>query len=268
MDDMAKLQWLNDLDRRSMVASIRSQPGKADASVVQELRDIAAEYEKLLQAGPPRLPIYTDESVRAKIAEVHNTVGRASESLGDFPEAMKEYTLAADRYMMLGRDADIERSQTNRARVEEAQKGGADDEFRRLQARLATLKADSVDQAETLIELAGLHSRNHDDHEAEKLYLRAERALDKESGDPSGLALARALTGSLLGSGEGKSIETMMKISGLYRVLSMGLARIYRTSNPTKAQYYTQKANERDSRAQNDAFSAAMREALRGPLGK
>jgi hypothetical protein len=60
----------------------------------------------------------------------------------------------------------------------------------------------------------------------------------------------------------------MMQINGLYRVLSMGLARIYRTSNPTKAQYYTQKAAQRDSRAENDAFSAAMREALRGPLGE
>jgi hypothetical protein len=273
LDDVAKLQWSNDLDRRYMVAMVKAQPGKADANVVQELRDLAAEYEKLLQAGLPTLPLYTSEAVRAKTAELHNIAGRAYESLHDDDQAMKEYALAAASYRKLGRLEDSQRCSGNLARLQEAQKGGSNAEFERLQAALAKLPAGSVDHAETLIDLAGLHARNNDDHEAEKLFLQAERELDKLEGDPSGGKLAQVLASSLQGLLSGTapsgltSIETTMRIRGLYRVLSMGLARIYQTSQPIKAQYYADKAASRDSRKQNDAFSEAMMQALRGQLG-
>ena len=142
------------------------------------------------------------------------------------------------------------------------------------------ISAGSIDCAEALIELASLHSSNGDDYEAEKLFLQAEQMLDDvqvlkdRPGDPSGRDLADALTKSLLDVSKIKvlrraaPIERMIRVNGLYRELCMGLARIYAATKPEKASHYREKAAKRDSRAENDEFSASMMRALQGELGK
>jgi hypothetical protein len=278
LDDLEKLQWLRDIDTRYMFAMGRSLPGKADASVVQELLDIAAECQKLLKAGRPSHPFYTDEMLLAKIADVHSTAASACESMRDYPQAQKEYTAAAEKYAALGQHDQAERCRTRLARLKSVQKGGTNEEFERLQAKLAKLPAGSIDHAETLIELAGLHSRNGDDYEGEKLYLQAEQILDKLSGDPSGKDQADALTNSILGIMGGRSpggptaLEKVVQVRGLYRLLCLELARIYAIYAVAKpdlahhyrelAHHYREKAAEGDSRKQNDEFSAAMLRAL------
>jgi hypothetical protein len=173
-----------------------------------------------------------------------------------------------------------------------------------LRTKLATLPTDHEDYAETLIELGRVYSSSGDDYEAEKLLLEAEQILDnvkiqgKPVGDPSGSALAEKLTQSLQSIIQGQptgaetdtdrlmkltqslqssmqgqhagaetDIERVMKIHGLYRQLSLALARIYETTEPQKAAHYRDKATQRDSRAQNDEFSERMLRALKEDLG-
>ena len=280
LDDMAKMKRFMELDRRYLFALPRIMPGKADASLLQELQEIAAGYGQLRKAGPHSFGLYTGEQLTNRIADVHASMARVRESMRDDAQAEKEYAVAIELYTGLGKHDQVQACRKSLARIKEARKGGANEEFKRLQDELAKRQAGSVEHAQTLIELAGLHSRNYDDQEAEKLYLQAEQILDKLGGDPSGGRLAEALTQSLLSLQSGmtagpagpaagpSSIETAVRMRGLYRELCMGLARIYQTSRPDLARQYTEKAAQRDSRQQNDEFSAAMLRALRGELGK
>lgn len=99
-----------------------------------------------------------------------------------------------------------------------------------------------------MIELGGIHRQNGDDFEAEKMLLQAEKILDSLGGERSGEDIAGALTNSLLAiisgknKGESNDIKTVMKIDGLYRVLSVELSRIYEVSDQTKAMHYRVKA--------------------------
>lgn len=273
LDDLSKMKRFMELDRLYMFSLPRILPGKADVSLLEELREIANGYDRLRKAGPHTFGLYTDEQLANRIADVHASMARVCESLRDDAQAEQEYAVAIELYSGLGKHDQVQSCQTSLARLQEARKGGTDAEFKRLQAELAKRQAGTVEHAQTLIELAGLHSRNYDDREAEKLYLQAERILDKLGGDPSGGSLADALTQSLLSLQGGvpagpSSIETAIQIRGLYRELCMGLARIYQTSRPDLARQYTERAAQRDSRQQNDEFSAAMMRALRGELGK
>jgi tetratricopeptide (TPR) repeat protein len=281
LDDMAKMRWLMAIDERYMLTMPRTQTG-ANEKVLQDLKEIAADYQKLLAIGLPRYPFYTEEGLRTKIADVHNSAAQACEALRDYPQARQHYTAAAEIYRSLGKHEQEQRCQANLARLEFVQIGNVDDEIGRLRTKLATLPTNHEDYAETLIELAGVYSNNGDDYEAEKLLLEAEQILDKikigdNIGDPSGSDLAAALTQSLKSimhpeeldqhAGALTDIERMMQINGLYRELSLALARIYETTKPQKAAHYRDKATQRDSRAHNDQFSKRMRRALEEDLG-
>jgi tetratricopeptide (TPR) repeat protein len=274
LDDMAKMRWLMAIDGRYTWTMPRTQTGLANEKVLQDLKEIAADYQKLLQAGPPQFPFYTEEGLRMKIADVLNSAAQACDTLRDYPQASQHYTAAAKIYTALGKHEQAQRCHANLTRLKFAQDGDVNYEIKRLRTELTTLSTGSVAYAETLVELAGLYSSNGDDYEAEKLLLEAEKVLDRIGGDPSGSDLAAALTQSLLSVMQGQhgggptAIETKMKVNGLYRELSLALARIYETTEPLKAANYRAKATQRDNRANNDEFSEYMRRALDGDLGK
>ena len=273
-DDVAKMRQLMAIDGRYMRTMPRVQAGLVNEKVRQDLKEIADDYQKLLQAGPPQYQFYTEEAVRTKIADTLHSAARACEMLRDYPEASRHYTEAARIYTALGQPGPAQCCQAELARLKFAQDGDVHDEIKRLRAELATLPADSVAEAEKLIELAGLYSGNGDDYEAEKLLLKAEQVLDSIDGDPSGSDLAAGLTQSLLSIMQGQHdggptpIETKMKVSGLYAELYLALSRIYETTDPLRAASYRAKATQRDSRASNDEFSEYMRRVLDGDLGK
>ncbi|GAC1350439.1 MAG: hypothetical protein NVSMB27_32980 [Ktedonobacteraceae bacterium] len=274
LDDMAKMRWSMAIDRRYTAVLPRIQTGFADAKVLQDLKAIAADYQKLLQAGLPLLSFYTAEGLREKIANAFDSAARVCEILRDYPQAGQHYTAAAKHYTAVGKHEAAQHCQINLARLKVAQDGDIDTEVKRLRAELAKLPSGSVAHAGTLIELAGLYSSNNDDYEAKKLLLEAEKILDRIAGDPRGNDLCAALTQSLLSIMQGQHnsgptpIETKMEMNGLYRELWLALARIYETTNPQKATEYREKATRRDSRTNNDEFSEYMRRALDGDLGK
>jgi tetratricopeptide (TPR) repeat protein len=274
LDDLAKMRWLMAIDRRYMATMPRTKPGFANAKVLQDLKEIAADYQKLLQAGLPQYTLYTAEGLRAKIADVFDSEAQLCETLRDYPQASQHYTAAAEIYTAVGKHEAAQRCQINLARLKLAQDGNINTEIKRLRAELARLPSGSVAHAATLIDLAELYSSNEEDYEAEKLLLEAEQMLDRIGGDPSGSDLGAALTQSLLSIMQGQHnsgptpIETKMEVNGLYCRLSMALARIYETTNPQEAARYRAKATQRDSRAYNDEFSEYMRRALEGDLGK
>ena len=228
----------------------------------------------MLQAGPPLIPFYTIEGLQEKIANAFGDAARVCEILRDYPQASQHYTTATEHYTAAGKHEAAQRCQANLARLKFAQDGDIDNEIKQLRAQLATLPSGSVAYARTLIELAELYSSNGDDYEAEKLFLEAEKILESNGGDPSGNDLGAALTQSLLGIMQGQHkggatpIETKMEVNGLYRELSLALARIYETTDPQKAAKYREKATRRDNRAFNKEFSEYMLKVLEGDLGK
>ncbi len=275
LDDLAKMDWFIAIDRRYTATILRAMPGFANVEVLQDLKEIAADYQKLLQAGlPQQYKWYTAEELCTKRADAFSWAAQVCEILHDYPQARQHYTAAAEIYTAVGKYEAAQHCQINLARLELAEDSNIDTEVKRLHEELAKLPSGSVAHARTLIELAGLYSSNGDDYEAEKLLLEAEKILDRIGGDPSGNDLGAALTQSLLSIMQGQHnsgptpLETKMEMSGLYRELSLALARIYETTHPQEAARYRAKTTQRDSRAYNDEFSEYMRRALDGDLGK
>jgi hypothetical protein len=273
------MRWLNDIDRRYRFAIPNARVGRADATVIQELKTVLADYEKLLAAGPPKYSIYTEESVRVKIADTHGWIARAAEAMRDHSEAEREFRKAAELFTALGKSSEAERCRASLARLNYSRGGDVNAEIIRLRAKLTITPAGSLDYAEAVTELASIiSSGGRDDHEAKKLYHEAERILAKLSdeksktiGAPSGKALADALTNSLLNLGKStgpSAIERMLQINNLQQQVFSGLARIYAKTEPKKAGDYERKAGKIDSRKVNNDFSEAMVRALKGDLGK
>jgi tetratricopeptide (TPR) repeat protein len=278
-DDMAKKRRLMAIDRRYTWTLPRTQAGLANEKVLHDLKQIAADYEQLLGVGLPQFPFYTEDQVRAKVADALVAAGRTAELLRTYPEARRHYSAAADLYQALGKDDDFQRCRTNLAELDSLQHGNLDLDIRRLRATLAVPEMDRVDRAEAMIRLAALYSLNHDDYEAKDLLLQAESLLDDativdgEKGDPSGHVLGAALTQSLLRAKNEPDragpmpILKALQMNGLYRDLYQSLARIYQESDAAKAEEYRAKALRRENRATNDEFSSFMLEKLKGELG-
>jgi hypothetical protein len=272
IDDMAKMQRLLELDRRHLRVMPRTIAGLANEAVVQELEEISAEYEDLRRAGPPRSSLYTEEALRSKAADALESAGRAAEVLSDYPRAKTNYSAAAAIYEALGDRDGERRCREKLTGVESVGTRDLDREILRLRAELATRPEGSIESAEAQVELASLYL-GRDDFEAKPLLLEAERTLNQVHGDPGGADLAAALTRSMLGilggqPDDGPSIQTAMKVKGLYRQLYLALARIYQATDPQKAADYRGKATRSDDQTNNDDFSKAMRQALGGDLGR
>jgi tetratricopeptide (TPR) repeat protein len=274
MDELKKMRWLMAIDRRYLAALPRTKIGLADEQVLKELEEIAADYQKLLEAGPSRYLFTSEAGLREKIADSRSSAAQVAEILRDYPRAQDHYLAAAEIYTATGKGDQARKVQASLARLKFAQEGNVDAEIRRLRSEIDALPESSLAHQEGLIELAGLYSSNGDDYEAEQLLVKAEALLDRHQGDPSGSKLADALSESLLSimqqkhAGGPTPVEKMLKANELYRELYLGLARIYQAADPKKAAHYREKATQRDSRANNDAFSEQMRKALKGDLGK
>jgi hypothetical protein len=262
MDGLTRMRRLMDIDRRYMYATMQARPGRTTAATVQELKTIAQDYEQLLQAGAPG-GFFKEEDVRRKVADATSAAAGACANLRQYPEAEKLYRSAAATYNLAGQPEEAKRCQERIAEFKYLQDGNVDSEIRRLKAKVSKAGANSVDQADALIELGSLYGSNGDDYEARKLLEQAEAILKKRAPDPSGADLANALTASLTGIGAGKplqfgGIEDSLRVQGLYRLLYVALAKAYQTSNPKKAAEYRSKAAQRDSREMNDDFSQTM----------
>jgi hypothetical protein len=205
----------------------------------------------------------------------------AYEMLPNYPEAVRHYTAALEKYTALGKLEQAQRCQEKLDEIKYAEDGKSGKAIKRLRQQLLALTALPFIQAEWMIELAGLCSSNGDDYEAKELLVKAESLLDqletqkKAGGAARGKALGEALTESLLKIKQGKNeggptpIEQMMKVNGLYRLLYQALVRIYdSTDEHEKAQIYREKLGKMDSQETNKEFSEFMLRALKGHLGE
>ena len=272
MDDFAKMRRLMAIDRRYMYATMAARPGRTTEAGVEELKAIARAYEQLLQAGAAER-FYKEIEVRGKVADAMSAAARACTDLRQYQEAAKLYRSAAAAYRVAGKPEEATRCQNRIAELKYPQDGKVDAEILRLRAKVAKASANSIDQADALIELGALHGGNGDDHEAKQLLEKAETILKTYAPDTTGTDLANALTASLMGMSTRQSagrvgIEDTMRVQGLYRQLYVALARAYQTTNPKKAEEYRSKAAQRDSRQVNDDFSQTMLQMLKGDLGK
>lgn len=268
-DDLGKMHWMFAADQRYMSAMLQASPGQVSNQVVQELQEIADDYQALLDAPmPERIPSYTRTSLQAKLARTYGTMAGACKALHDYEQARQHYATTIKMFNSLGQQSEAQSYQTELERLDYDQNANVDREISRLHQALASVENKSLEQASLLVELGEIYRQNGDDFEAEQLLLQAERILDKLGGDPLGEAIATSLTNSMLAISQNKQkegpteIENVMQISNLYRLLSVGLSKIYREKDSDKAADYRNKAVQRDSRAINDAFSQKMLDSL------
>lgn len=271
-DDFAKMRRLMAIDRRYMYATMATRPGRTTEAGVEELKAIARDYMQLLQAGTPQR-FFKENDVRGKIADAISAAARACIDLRQYQEAAKLYRSAAASYAVAGKPEEATRCQNRIAELRYPQDGDVDAEILRLRAKVAKAGANSIDQADALIELGALYGGNGDDHEAKQLLEKAEKILKTHAPDPTGADLANALTASIMGMSAGQpagraGIDDAMRVQGLYRQLYVALARAYQTTNPKMAEEYRSKAAQRDSREVNNDFSQTMLQMLKGDLGK
>lgn len=273
LTDLQAMQRLIEIDGRYLVVMPRIMPGLASEESLQELKNIAADYQDLLEHTPVGNQFFTQDDVRKKIADTLNFAGHMAVTLRDYPEARGHYASAVGMYASLGHMDDVARINANLAELDLTEEGNVNKEMTRLRSELAALPGDSLEHADILVQLAALYSGSGDDFEARKLFHQAETLLNAKFPDPGGGDLAGALTRTLLRmSGNDPepdlpSIETMMEVRGLYKQLYLGLARSYQDIDPDEAERYRAKAERPDDRANNDEFSDLMRRALSGDLG-
>lgn len=291
LTDLEKSQRLLALDRRQLAALPKTTAGLATPQIVQELETIAADYEALLPAGAPSF-LYTEQSVRRKIADTLSMAAQACKSIGDDERWKKLCHRAAAAFRSANDEQQARQCEADLERWKLADTGDVDGEIRRLRKQLEKDQRGSLASARTMIDLALVYSGNGDDHEALELLQEAEKVLDALGGPPDGAGLASALEQTMLSimgksedadanpliasvlgptrgppRGGSAAIAAKLEMQGLYRVLYAGYERVYAKSNPAKAASYRAKASKFDSREQNDIFSANMLRALKGGLG-
>ena len=269
LDDLAKVRCFNEISQRSLQEQFNTMPEKVNKTVVESLKRILADYEQLLQSGPPEYPYYTVEDVKNRIADTTEFIGRAYESLGEIEQAKNYYQRAANQFKEIGQDQKSQNCENNLAQLINYDRGNVDLEIKRLYSALETLPEKTLAHIKVLIELAELLSQNDDDYKAEKLLKTAEKELDESQGQPSGTDIAKALTQSLqmIQSGENfqqeSPIETKILVRGLYMRLYSCLVRIYgRKGAQENFESYQKKLDQMGKQEINQDFSEQMQKVL------
>src|SRR4051812_31713939 len=162
-DDFAQARRLIEIDQRYLLAMPNTLPGKASDAVVRTFESIKADYEALIEAGPPALALFTLDDVRIKVADVTESIARTYDSLRDDAAAATHYRQAAEGYERYGQADKANRCRSALAQLTLAAGGDIDDELQRLQAWRATLDPESLEHAKATVQLAELCSAAGDD---------------------------------------------------------------------------------------------------------
>lgn len=273
LDDLAKVRCFNEISQRLLQQQFKTMPEKVNKTVVESLKGILADYEQLLQSGPPEYPYYTVEDVKNRIADTTEFIGRAYESLDEIEQANNYYQRAANQFKEIGEDQKSQNCENKLAQLINYDRGNVDLEIKRLYSALETVPEKTLAHIKVLIELAELLSQNDDDYEAEKLLKTAEKELDESQGQPSGTGIAKALTQSLqmIQSGENfqqeSPIETKILVRGLYMRLYSCLVRIYgRKGDRENFESYQKKLAQMGKQEINQDFSEQMQKVLHSLL--
>jgi tetratricopeptide (TPR) repeat protein len=268
-DDLAKTRRLIEIDQRYVVAMPDTMPGRASEAAIKSFESIKADYDALIDAGPPSFALYKIEDVMVKSADVTESIARTYDSLRNDAQAAVYYEQAATAYERCGHPDKAQRCRSALAQVKLSAGGDIDDELQRLQAWRDTLDPASLEHAKATVQLGELFSAAGDDFEAERYLREAEASLQQGGFDnPGGGNLADALTQSVsrILSGEHVSgptdIETQMAVRDLHRRIYLAYAQIYRTSDPDRAAELLKKAEAMDSSDVNQQFSDTMMKSL------
>jgi tetratricopeptide (TPR) repeat protein len=268
-DDVAKARRLIEIDQRYLLAMPNTLPGQASEAVVAMFQSIKADYESLIQAGPPSFPLYSVDDIQVKVADVTESIARTYDSLRNDEQAALHYERAAEGYERHGHADKAQRCRNALAQLTLSAEGNIDEELQRLQKMLAALTPPALEHARTTVQLAELYSAAGDDFEAEEHLKRAEQELQQLGYDnPGGGNLADALAESMnsILSGEARSgpstVEIRMLVRDLYKRMYLAYAQIYREADPDAAAEWLKKAEAMDSTAMNQQFSDQMMKSI------
>lgn len=105
------------LDRRYLFALPNITIGRVTAEIVQELEQIAVEYETLLRAGASLSPRFSEAAVRVKIGDALGSAAWACEALRDPDRARAFFMAAALIYKRAGAPEKARRCRTELDRL-------------------------------------------------------------------------------------------------------------------------------------------------------
>lgn len=261
------------LEQRHLALLPRTMFGKADAAVIEDLQAILTGYHELLEAGIPESPLVTVEGVLGRCAQVHESLGRVWDVLGDHGVARVSYERAVALHDQAGDTQSAEAARDRMARVQLDAEGDIDVEILRLQEAIDTTASGSSRHAQLLVELAELYQRGGNDFDAAPLLQQAQEALrgmgyDDPAG-PTGRELADRLADFARGAGaldlatRAARLQEVVLVRNLFERIYLAWVQVYQGRGDAKAaKRYQALAASLEDEAINAEFSRAMTAAL------
>jgi tetratricopeptide (TPR) repeat protein len=268
--DYERAMALLEIDRRVTAMTMRTHFNPVDRAVVSDWQNILDGYRQVLEAGPPTAPLYTIESVRRRLAQSLESLGRAHVALHDDEEAAAAYQQAARAYDSAGEPVEASRCRSTVRQHKLVDEAEYDQQIRAAFQDMEDLDQTQPEYFSRLVELGELQVQAGDDFAAEKTLRKAQAGLDAtKCGNPGGGDLAEALLATLGGISSGDAISplidirTRLQVRGLHRRIHLSLADIYqRAGNMSRADEQLRLAKTMDQSSPNDDFSTTMRTKL------
>ena len=255
-----------ELGQRLLAARERALPGIVTPEAIAEIKSVQDGYRELLaeaEAAPPG-QLHSLDDFRRRIADTEDALARAHEAMRDEVTAAEHYERAAAAYEQLGLHDLAVASRESLTAMRSFTAGEVDDEMVRLRAALDAAPANSLLWVQRLVDLAELTSRAGDHFAARDLYDTALATLTTQGHARDDLpmgtlldAMRQTLT-QVGGLKPGESpAEVFIVVRGLLSRVHIGLARVFKASDPARSSEHLVKADQLDGR--DDA--AAMEEA-------
>lgn len=272
LDDLGRTRVFMEAQQRHAQAMMRTLPGSATPEVVAELESIVAEYDRVLELGPPSFPIYTLDDVRLRRADALEHAGRACDSLRDAARARELLGRAVSAYRELGDEERAAGAARALAAVEYDVSGDVDREIERLQGQLAAAAEGSMEHALAQLALGEAYMRGGDDFTAEPYLLQAQAELEAlghpdPTGADGGAVLLESLRALQAGTARAGSspVETLVAVQGAYLRIYQSLSIIYKEREDLeRAAEYSGRMQRLQERSLKPADLAPLLQAIQG----
>jgi tetratricopeptide (TPR) repeat protein len=251
LSELALYQKLVDVDRRFLMETANTMPGRATRDTADRLAAIAADYRRIAELA--RGDLLRPPNIQRKVADVLCAQGQAYESIDDLAAAERVYQEAAALYNRLGVTGEAAKVERFMRDVRFHRDRDVDDAVARQRTRQEAAQDDAVERATAQVDLAEIHLARHDDLEAQRLFEAAENDLLKKYGHHvTGEGTARSLTESLKAMMSDKPleknapppIETVMHVRGLLQRIYAGMTQLLRDVDPERAREYLKRRTQ------------------------
>jgi tetratricopeptide (TPR) repeat protein len=268
--DYSRAMQAIELDRRVTDMTMRTHFNPVNDAVIADWKNIVDGYRELIEAGPPKTPLYTMDSLRLKVAQSLESLARAYASLYDEKQSSMHYKQAAKAFEEAGEPVSAARCRSRLDEDRMAEEAEYDEQMQGVLEDLENFDKLQPEHLSRLVDLGELQARAGDDFAAEKTLLKAESDLKAaEWGNPRGSELAEALTATMKAVKSGQNvtptqnIQTSLFVRGIHRRIHLALSNVYqRLGDAKKANDRLELATEMDRSSPDDEFSTTMNKLI------